>query len=147
MHPMLSKNPKNYSHKTNQAALTYKLGILVYENKLVWIKGPKLASKHDITVFRELMTKVPAGKRAIGDNGYHGEPNTMSTPSSWDPKKLHCFKSWARACHELFNGRINKFKCLSKRFHHGVHKHQICFEAICVIVQYQLENGSPLFDV
>ena len=26
-------------------------------------------------------------------------------------------------------------------------KHKICFEAVCVIVQFQLENGSPLFDV
>jgi hypothetical protein len=147
-HPTLSKNPKYYSHKFKQAALTYELGISVYENKLVWIKGPKPASKHDITVFRsELKNKIPSGKRAIGDNGYRGEPNVVSTPSSRDPRELRRFKSRARARHESFNGRIKNFKCLSERFRHGVHKHQICFEAVCVIVQYQLENGSPLFDV
>lgn len=148
IHPTLAKNPKFYSHKHNQAALTYELGVSVYENKLVWIKGPKPASKHDITVFREgLMHKIPSGKRAIGDNGYRGEPNTISTPRSRDPKELRRFKSRARARHESFNGRIKNFKCLAERFRHGVHKHQICFEAVCVIVQYQLENGSPLFDV
>jgi hypothetical protein len=34
IHPTLSKNPKYYSHKDKQAALTYELGISVYENKL-----------------------------------------------------------------------------------------------------------------
>jgi hypothetical protein len=148
IHPTLSKNPKYYSHKHKQAALMYELGISVYENKLVWMKGPKPASKHDITVYREeLMNKIPAGKRAIGDNGYRGEPSTISTPNSHDSPELHLFKSHARARHETFNGRIKNFKCLSEQFRHGIKKHHICFEAVCVIVQYQLENGSPLFDV
>jgi hypothetical protein len=148
IHPTLSKNPKYYSHKHKQAALTYELAISVYENKLVHLKGPKPAATHDITVYRKkLKGKIPAGKRAICDNGYHGEPNTISTPSSRDPQELRRFKSWARARHESFNGRIKNFKCLAERFRHGKHKHQICFEAVCVIVQYQFENGSPLFDI
>jgi hypothetical protein len=49
--------------------------------------------------------------------------------------------------HETFNSRLKNFHCLDDRFRHGIDKHKICFEAICVIVQYQLENGSPLFDV
>jgi hypothetical protein len=148
IHPKLSKNPKYYSHKHNQAALNYELGVSVYENKLVHMKGPKPASTHDITIYREeLKNKIPAGKRAIDDKGYRGEPNTISTPSSRDPEELRRFKSRARARHESFNGRIKNFKCLAERFCHGKHKHQICFEAVCVIVQYQLEKGSPLFDV
>ena len=51
IHPTFAKNPEYYSHKNNQAGVTYELGVSVYENKLVWIKGPKPASKHDITVF------------------------------------------------------------------------------------------------
>jgi hypothetical protein len=104
------------------------------------MKGPKPASTHDITIYREeLKNKIPAGKRAIGDKGYRGEPNTISTPSSRDPEELRRFKSRARARHESFNGRIKNFKCLAERFRHGKHKHQICFEAVCVIVQYQLD--------
>jgi hypothetical protein len=38
---------------------------------LVWLKGPKLAATHGITVYwEELKNKIPDGKRAIGDNGY-----------------------------------------------------------------------------
>jgi len=67
IHPTLSKNPKNYSHKHHQAALTYELGVLVYKNKLVQIKGPLPALKHGITIYQqELKNKIPADKRAIG---------------------------------------------------------------------------------
>ena len=112
------------------------------------MRGPFKASRHDITQFRsELLAKIPAGKRAVGDNGYQGEPDAVSTPNSQDPAVLRKFKSRARARQESFNARIKVFQCLDQRFRHGIKKHKICFEAVCVIVQYQLENGSPLFDV
>ena len=148
MHPLLAKNPAYYSHKSNQAGLTYEIGVSIYANALVWLKGPKPASTHDITVFREeLKNKIPDGKRVVGDNGYRGEPNTISTPNVHDPAELRRFKSRARARHETLNARLKNFKCLAERFRHGIENHHICFEAVCVIIQYQLENGSPLFDV
>ena len=45
---------------------------------------------------------------------------------------------------------IKSFKCLSDVFHHGMEKHKVAFEAVCVIVQYryyQMDNGAELFDV
>ena len=57
------------------------------------------------------------------------------------------FKRRARARHETFNGRLKNFKILAERFRHGVPKHKAVFEAICVIVQYDMENGHPMFDV
>jgi hypothetical protein len=147
-HPTLSKNPKYYSHKSGQAGVDYELGISVFENRLVWMNGPYKASVHDITIFRDkLMAKIPAGKKVIGDKGYRGEKAIISTPNSHDPPDVRHFKSRARARQESFNSRIKFFACLENRFRHGLAKHKICFEAVCVIVQYQLENGSPLFDV
>ena len=67
------------------------------------------------------------------------------TKLTW-PKVLRKFKSRAWQLDESFNGRIKNFKCMEERFRHGVIKHQILFEVVCVICQYQLENGSPLFD-
>lgn len=148
IHPVYSKNPAYYSHKFNNPALTYELGVHIFENKLVWISERSPASTHDITVYRSnLKGKIPAGKRVIADNAYRKESNTVSAPNSQDADELRKFKSRARARHETLNGRLKFFKCLSERFRHGVEKHQVCFEAVCVIVQYQMENGSPLFDV
>jgi hypothetical protein len=92
------------------------------------------------------MAKIPAGKKVIGDKGYRGEKAIISTPNSHDPEDVRHFKSRVRARHESFNAKIKNFACLDVRFRHGIVKHRICFEAVCVIVQYQLENGSPLFD-
>jgi hypothetical protein len=36
---------------------------------------------------------------------------------------------------------------LSGKFRHGHKKHKSVFKAVCVITQYQSENGHPLFDV
>jgi hypothetical protein len=94
-----------------------------------------------------LKTRMPAGKYAIGDKGYRGEPGMISTPNSHDPPEVRKFKGRARARQETFNARIKTFACLEKRFHHGLSKQKITFEAVCVIVQYQMENGSPLFQV
>jgi hypothetical protein len=100
------------------------------------------------TIFRDkLMAKIPAGKRVIADKGYRGEPAIISTPNPHDPPDVRHFNSRTRARHESFNARIKNFSCLEERFRHGIDKHRICFKAICVIVQYQLENGSPLLIV
>lgn len=147
-HPIYNQDKAYFSYKFNQAAFNYEIAISVFENKVLWVDGPHAGSKHDITIFREkLMAKVPAGKRGIADNGYKGEPTVLCTPNTHDPKELRQFKSRARARQESFNKRTKNFKCLSTDFRHGIIKHKVLFEAICVILQYELENGKPLFDV
>ena len=70
-----------------------------------------------------------------------------ATPNTFDSKKLQNFKSRARLRQETFNGRLKYFSVLSETFRHSIAKHKLAFEAICVIVQYQMDNGSPIFDV
>lgn len=114
------------------------------------MNGPFRAGEPDLLVFRKpqgLKSKIPTGKKIIADNGYRGEDAIISTPNAHDPAEVRKFKSRARARHESFNSRIKNFRCLDVRFRHGAEKHKIVFEAICVICQYQLENGSPLFNV
>jgi hypothetical protein len=54
---------------------------------------------------------------------------------------------------ETFNTRLKFFNVLSGCFCHGkgaedkVQAHKRCIEAICVLVQYDLENGHPLMEV
>jgi hypothetical protein len=118
------------------------------------MNGPFPASKCDYDIFTKegLMDRMPTGSKAISDKGYVGDaskgPNAkLSVPNSHDTPEVSKFKGRAKARQESFNARIKKFKCLDERFRRGTVKHKAVFEAVCVITQYSLENGSPLFDV
>jgi hypothetical protein len=149
-HPIWSQDPEYYSHKFNKAGLNYELGISLSESKLVWMNGPYKAGQNDVLIFttKGLKAKLLAtGKKAIGDGGYQGHQETIIAPNSHDSRDVRIFKSRALLRHEKFNGLTKNFDCLSRRFRHGDDRFKICFEAICVICQYQIENDSPLFDI
>jgi hypothetical protein len=38
-------------------------------------------------------------------------------------------------------------RALDQTFRHGMAKHKLVFEAICVTVQYHMNNGSHLYEV
>ena len=112
-----------------------------------------------MSVFRQKM-KAKAlqmkGKRFIADSIYvpgkeedhQDEIGMFSIPRSTDDIDLKVFKSRSRARHESFNGRIKFFGFLRSGYQgNDMEKHGVAFRAICVIVQYQMDNGSPLFDV
>jgi hypothetical protein len=100
-----------------KAGLNYEIGIKISESKLLWIYGPTPPGlKPDIAVFREsLKTNLPRGKRVIGDDGYRGEPDYISTKNEFDPREVAEFKERVLARHESFNQRLKIFNCLKKR--------------------------------
>ena len=150
---------KWYSHKTHAAGLAYELGIAVRTDRLVWMNGPFPASRHDITIFRfgggdkdnpgrNLKSMIPTGKRVIGDSGYAGEDNmTISVTREGDSAEVRELKARAKSRHETFNSRIKSFAILATEFRHPISLHQIVFESICVLIQYDLESGHNLFEV
>lgn len=148
-HGEFSKDREYWSHKFGSAGLNYEIAISIYEQQVVWINGPFKAGKHtDIKVFRAgLKWKIPPGKLVIADLGYRGESELIATPNSHDTPEVRQFKSRVLARHETFNGKIKGFSILSDCFRHGVIKHKLAFESVTVIGQFELENGSPLFDV
>jgi hypothetical protein len=111
--------------------------------------------KHDITIFREgLKGKIREGKKAIVDRGYgrgyaanRRDERMLSQPNGIDSKELNNFKSRARLRQETFNGRLKKYLALESTFRHGMAKHKLVFEALCVTVQYHMNNGSHLYAV
>jgi len=102
---------------------------------------------NDITVFRShLKDKIPNGRRVIADLGYRGKVDIVSTKNEFDPHEISEFKDRVMVRHETFNKRIKIFGCMSNKFRHGFKNHKVAFEAICVILIYEIENGFPLFD-
>jgi hypothetical protein len=88
----------------------------------------------------------------LADRGYRSqflhERVKLSISNSYDSNKLDNFKSRGCLRHETFNGRLKCFNCLRETFRHGgMDEHKHVFEAVVVIVQYQMDNGSPIFAI
>jgi hypothetical protein len=149
-HPTWSQDKSYYSHKYAKAGMNYELGISLSESKLLWMNGPFKAGGNDKLVLKNkgLKTKLLSlGKKAIGDCGYFGHQTAVVCPNPRDNRKVAKFKSRALKRHETFNGRTKVFDCLSGRFRHSTDRFKNCFEAVCVIVQYQIEIDDPMFDI
>lgn len=138
-----------YSAKYNKAGLVYELGVAVYHDNVCWVNGPFPAGQNDLRVFRKddgLMSKIPDNKRAIADEGYVGEPTKTATRNEFDDDNVKELKKRAKARHESVNGRLKAFGILNQTFRtpgkQRLQKHQAAFEACCVLVQMELDNGS-----
>jgi hypothetical protein len=144
-----------YSKKFNKAALTYEVGVAIHHNKIVWINGPFPAGENDKKVFDKpqgLASKLRAHQKVIGDEGYRGSPEKASTRNrAFDSREVKSFKNRALARHETVNSRLKAFAIINQPFRttgqRRLPRHQAAMEAACVIVQYELENKSPLFAV
>jgi hypothetical protein len=95
-----------------------------------------------------LYFQIPEGKKLIGDSGYKGELSKISTTADAHSAEVKEFFARAKSRQETINTRLKSFNVLSCRFRHGkgvenkLRLHQTCFEAVCVLVQYDLaEHG------
>ena len=150
-HPTLPHDRTQMSHKHRHAALKYEIAVCNHFSQVCWISGPHRGGKHDLTIFQEsLKHRIPDGKRCNVDRGYNSEradERMLSTPNPCDSPLLSNYKSRSRLRGETFNGRLKKYEVLNQTFRHGREKHATAFFAIVVTLQYQMDNGEPLFDV
>jgi hypothetical protein len=148
-HHTLPKDTTQCSHKMRHGALKYQLVISVHTAQCVGIYGPVRGGVSDKTMLTAsgVLQKLKKGKLAIVDGGYKDKriADKLSWPNPHDAPEVHNFKSRARLRHETFNGRIQFFKILCDVFRHPGKKHKVVMEAVCVIVQYQMDNGSPIY--
>lgn len=141
------------SHKFGgSAGVNYEIGLLIHRAQLVWVHGPIAPGKYnDLSTFRlklktEMETQIP-GKRAIGDKGYRGEPDLISTRNEFDPAEIAEFKDRALARHETFNQRVKLFKCFTTLWRHELSFNGESFRACCALTMYQIDSGgTSLFD-
>jgi len=104
--------------------------------------------REDIPLPYCLCNQIPEGKVAYGDQGYIGAPrHKVIGPNIADTEDVQQFKQRLGARHESFNKRLKSFKILEERFRHGIKKHPVVFEAIVVMVNYDMKHGRPLFQL
>ena len=148
-HPVLHKMKKYFDRKGGKAGVTYEIALHLFENRIVWFNGPfppNDGTDADIYMNHGLHDEVPEGKKVIADKIYTGRPK-ISLHNSLDTAEVRAFKARARARQESINSRLKAFGCLKQRFRHGLAKHEDYANTVCVVCIYQMENGSPLFNV
>lgn len=158
------------------SCLLFVLSAYVYHFLFRWVAGPQPASVHDITILRggqkkdgkdkwnkkALYWRKPKNVMLVGDSGYGGQQDVVTTTKdshSAETKKLFArIKSQV----ESANGRFKNFKILTTGFRHyagppelededktneKLRKIKTAFESVVVLVEYDIENGHPLFVV
>jgi len=144
-----------YSKKLNRSGVRYEVGICLLTGDIVWIQGPyPCGDWPDIKIFRQAMIhNLEKNERVEADDGYVGEhPRRCKIPSGFsltDPRKEKLQKR-VRSRQETVNARFKFWGCLRQRFRHAikdVSKHSMCFRAVAVITQLEIEHGEPLFKV
>lgn len=144
--PVLRKNKKWYSHKSNAPAQNWEIALHIYEDRILhtFCSGPA-GEYNDIETFRlKLRNMIPNGKKVIADKGYRGEEvreAVFSTANSLDTAEVKEFKGRVRSRHESLNGYLKRYNCLATRFRHGIEKHKQAFDAVSVLVQYEIDDG------
>jgi hypothetical protein len=120
---------------------------------ITMFRGGKVATKVEDRDQEALFFKIPEGKLAVGDSGYKGEPEKIVCTDEDHHPALKKFMGRAKNRQESLHTRLRSFAILSDRFHHGtgtqqrMDLQQACVEAVCVIVQYDIENDHPLFEI
>ncbi|KAG7336887.1 hypothetical protein IV203_028172 [Nitzschia inconspicua] len=101
----------------------------------------------DYDIFGEDKQEILGFRNWIGNIGVLMDRPKLIVQNAHDSFGVKKFKSRALKRHETFNGMTKRFGCLDGRFRHGSQKFATCFEAVCVLCQYQIEQELPLFDV
>lgn len=122
----------------------------------MWLSGPHQPAIHDICVFRggeknqakeewdrnALYFQLQEGDRLVGDDGYRGEPNRIVVKRDEHSKEYKEFLARVSSRQETFFRALKQYNIIKHRFAYGrstnerLEFHQMCVEAIAVIVQY-----------
>jgi hypothetical protein len=144
---------KWYSQKLNGPGVKYEVGVSIFGAGIVWINGPFVASKNDITVFQgSLRSLLLEDEYVEADSGYRGDSKLM-TPQVSLSSNQRKQKSKVRARHENVNARLKVFNVLNISFRHMnpsvemMEKHGSCFKAVVVLTQLKFQAGEKLCDV
>lgn len=88
-----------------------------------------------------LSSFIRSGEIVVADAGYSGDVFYSPEAASRE------FYRFARAHHELLNGRLKSFNVLRHIYRHNLRTHALCFHAVAQLVQVALCNGKKLMCV
>ena len=115
---------------------------------IVHFNGPFRGAVHDLTIFRyHLKRCLLPGERVIADRGYRGDRKIVTPFDAVGNKQHDRAMAALRARHEVMNGRLKQFNCLSDPWKHKLSSHDRAFVACLVLVQLNQKHGTEPFEV
>ena len=82
--------------------MAYKIGVNLFESRIVWISGPHRGAKDNVTNW--LKSKLTTTCRIVGDKGYVGDEKDGDN-GGFDLDKV-------KQRHKALNGRLKEFAFL-----------------------------------
>lgn len=153
-HPEFPQDSTACSHKMKHCAAKYLILLATFSSQILHIEGPCKGGVNDSTMLKEsgIMEKLmAANKVCMVDRGFHMKEKEfeacLSFPDLMDGKELHSHKTRARLRQETFNARLKAFAILCHTFPGSFEKHSLVLHAVAVTIQYQMDHGSPLYEV
>ena len=152
-HGTLRLDPSWYSHKHGSAGHNVQIVLAIFENKCVDITISPAGTNDKGNVIKSgILDMMPEGTRAVVDGGYPGDLDKFSGYNQFDSDDMKEFKARVKSRHETFNARLKIFNILATAFEYKKEKFPACCTAVCVLVQYSIEDtnpesANPLFDV
>ena len=163
--PCTPDDPAYYDHKNECAGVTYLMAMALRESRIVHWQGPYPASTNDAGMYvlgvQSLRSKVLATRgKVVADSALQHHDEVGGAPNEFHTKRAKVFFGRARCRQECVFCRLTVFKVLKDNFRHSkkskrtpdgidpvLENHRIMADAVCVTVQYQFENGSPIWDL
>lgn len=149
---------KMMSHKFHHGGLKHIIAISIWRAKMVYLSTSTRGGESDKNMYmEELHDLIPEGKCVICDRAFASSDDKDEESAAVakklrqinddaDSDKVKKFKARALARHETLNGRLKNYAILRSYFRHDKENHGDAFEAVCVMVQYQMDRGHPIFD-
>ena len=147
-------NKKWYSFKYKGPGLRYEVALVIKTGLIAWVNGPFPCGSfpdHKIFKYCGLKDALDINERVKADGGYKSlDPQFCKTPYGYTsiahPERKR-MASRVRARHETINRRLKKFNILTTVYRHSKNDHMDAFHAVCVVVQVEMLNGEPLFQI
>ena len=152
-HATLRLDPSWYSFKHHTAGYNVQIVLAIFKQQCVDITISRAGVNDKGNLIKSgLLDKMPEGTRAVVDGGYPGDTDKLSGYNQFDSDELKKFKERVKSRQETWNARMKIFHLMQHRFEHPKEKFPDCCTAVCVLIQYSIEDTNPessnaLFDV
>ena len=142
-------DPKWFSIKFKGPGVKYEIGLCIQTGEIVWVNGPFPCGRYPDHVMVAqpggLEDCLAAGEFYLCDGVYRNRPRSVTPTGHHTPRDR--MKAMARARHETVNGRFKRFGVLRQRFRHEVYRHRPCALSVFNIIQVEMEEEYPIFQV